>query len=152
MHARRLPRPSAALYRGFPASAWTFMTLGSDVTVKNTPVSANFSTLGAIIHLLKDSWAGRIRWLQFAWNDLASRPRPPKGRSMARTKPWIAVAKPSGRASPSTVAFLGRVAPYQPGGPRRSRDRADGSGMSRDTKLDDPEAKSSIIGREPTDI
>ena len=37
-HVRRLPRPSAALYRGFPASAWTFMTIGSDVTVKNTPV------------------------------------------------------------------------------------------------------------------
>ena len=71
---------------------------------------------------------------------------------MARTKPWIAVAKPSGRASPSAVAFLGRVAAYQPGGPRRSGDRADGSGMSRDTKLDDPEAKSSITGRAPTNI
>ena len=36
--------------------------------------------------------------------------------------------------------------------PRRSCDRADGSGMSRDTNPDDPEAKSSITGRAPTNI
>ena len=41
---------------------------------------------------------------------------------------------------------------YQPGGPRRSGDRADGSGMSRVGILDDPEAKSSITGRAPTNI
>ena len=128
------------------------MTIGSDVTVKNTPVSANFSTLGAIIHLLKDSWAGRITWPGFAWNDLASRPRPPKGRSMARAEPQLAGSKPSGRAWRLAVAFLGWNGAYQPGGPRGSGDRADGSGMSRDTNLNDPEAKSSIIGRAPTDI
>ena len=50
------------------------------------------------------------------------------------------------------MAFVGRNSAYQPGGPRRSGDRADGSGMSRDTNLDDPEAKSSITGRAPTDI
>jgi len=35
---------------GLSASAWTFMTVGCDVTVKNTSVSANFSTLRAMIH------------------------------------------------------------------------------------------------------
>ena len=48
------------------------------------------------------------------------------------------------------MAFLGRDGVYQPGGPRRSGDRADGSGMSRVGILDDPEAKSSINGRAPT--
>ena len=128
------------------------MTLGSDVTVKNTPVSANFSTLGAMIHHPALHGLKRITWSEFARNHLASRPRPPKGRSMARAKQWIAVAKPSGRASPSAVAFVGRNSAYQPGGPRRSGDRADGSGMSRVGILDDPEAKSSITGRAPTNI
>ena len=51
-HVPRLPRPSTALYIRFLTWAWTFMTLGSDVTVKNTPLSANFSALGAmILHL-----------------------------------------------------------------------------------------------------
>ena len=97
-YARRLPRPSAALYRGFPASAWTFMTIGSDVTVKNTPVSANFSTLGAMIHHPALHGLKRITWSEFAWIHLASRPRPPKGRSMARAEPQLAGSKPSGRA------------------------------------------------------
>ena len=94
----------------------------------------------------------RITWSGFAWNHLASRPRPPKGRSMARAKQWIAVAKPSGRASPSAVAFVGRNGAYQPGGPRRSGDRADGSGMSRVGILDDPEPLSVQTGRTPTNI
>ena len=71
---------------------------------------------------------------------------------MARAKPRLAGSKPSGRAWRLAVAFLGWNAAYQPGGPRRSGDRADGSGMSRDTNPDDPEAKSSITGRAPTDI
>ena len=51
-HVPRLPRPSTALYIRFLTWAWTFMTLDSDVTVKNTPLSANFSALGAmILHL-----------------------------------------------------------------------------------------------------
>ena len=64
----------------------------------NSEKSGNFSTLGAIIHLLKDSWAGRIRWPGFAWNHLASRPRPPKVESMARAEPRLAASMPSGRA------------------------------------------------------
>ena len=71
---------------------------------------------------------------------------------MARAKPRPAGSKPSGRAWRLAVAFLGWNAAYQPGGPGRSRDRADGSGMSRVGILDDPEAKSSITGRAPTNI
>ena len=50
------------------------------------------------------------------------------------------------------MAFLGRDAAYQPGGPRRSGDRADGSGMSRVGILDDPEPLSVQTGRAPTNI
>ena len=85
-HARRLPRPSTALYRGFSASAWTFMTVGSDVTVKNTPVWANFSTLGAMIHHPALQGLSRQTGHGLAPIRPASRPRPPEARSMARTK------------------------------------------------------------------
>ena len=71
---------------------------------------------------------------------------------MARAEPRLAASKRSGRAWRLAVAFLGGVGADEPGGPRRSGDRADGSGMLRDTNLDDSEAKSSIIGRAPTDI
>ena len=90
-----------------------------------------------------------------AWICLES-PRQPASASQGRVDgPCQAVDCGLEAFRPSLTAFgekVGPVGAYQPGGPRRSGDRADGSGMSRETNLDDPEAKSSIIGRAPTDI
>ena len=76
-------------------------------------------------------------------------PRPgrwpvPRRRSWSRSVP----------AEPDVLRWLfsARVGASELGGPRRFFDRADGSGMSTDTIPDDPDAKSSIIGRAPTNI
>ena len=61
-------------------------------------------------------------------------------------------SKRSGRASPPSVRKSADFGAYEPGAYKFGADKFDGSGMSRDTNLDDPEAKSSIIGRAPTDI
>ena len=76
------PTPPTAqrgpLQRVFGVGVHVFMTVGSDVTVKNTPVSANVSTLGAMIHHPALQGLSRQTGHGLAPIRPASRPRPPK--------------------------------------------------------------------------
>jgi len=81
----------------------------------------------------------------------------PAGLGLPRSSRWLVPRRRSwSRSVPAEPDgsrwLLGRVGASELGGPRRFFDRADGSGMSTDTIPDDPDAKSSIIGRALTNI